>query len=86
MAAIGIDAGRAEMLQSGDQSEHGSRLGGLRHLPQPSEPVLARVLPVLGQLIEAFALLGRQAVREAAMHLAPGLVTEIRTEPFQCRG
>ncbi len=30
-------------------------------------------------------MLGRQAVREAAMHLAPGLIMEVRTDPFQCR-
>jgi hypothetical protein len=43
IAAIGLNADRAHMLQAFNQTEHGVRLGGLRHLPQPGQPVLTGI-------------------------------------------
>lgn len=49
---------QAAVLEAGDQAEHGGRFRGLRHLPQPGQPVLPGVLPTLQQCVKTFALVG----------------------------
>jgi hypothetical protein len=84
VASIGFDADRAHMLQAFDQTEHGIRLGGLRHLPQPGQPVLAGLFPPLHQGIEPASLFGGQITGQPAMHLPAGLVAEFAAQPFEC--
>jgi hypothetical protein len=59
VSAAGLDADRTDMLQALDHAEHGGRLGGLRHLPQPGQPTLAGLFPALRQRIQPMPLLGR---------------------------
>lgn len=77
MSTAGLDANGADVLQAGDQAQHGGRLGGLWHLPQPGQPVLSRAPPALHQAIQAAALFGRQALGQTAMHLATSLVAQV---------
>ena len=77
MSTSGLDADGVDVLQAGDQAQHGRRLGGLWHLPQPGQPVLSRVLPELHQAIQAAALFGRQALGQTVMHLATSLVAQV---------
>nr|BAM13942.1 hypothetical protein [Pseudomonas sp. K-62] len=84
--ATGLDAEAAYVAQARDQAEHGGGLGGLRHLPHPREPGLARVFPELCQSIEASAVFGRQAVAQAAVHLPARPMPKVRAEAFQRRG
>jgi hypothetical protein len=90
MSASRLDANRPDMFQAFEQAEHGGRLAGLWHLPQPGQPglagVLAIFLPAPRQRIEALALVGRQAVGQAVMHLPPRLMTHLDAEAFKCRG
>lgn len=83
--AAGLDAEAADVLQPCDQAQHGGRLGGLRHLPQPGQPALAGVLSASRQRVEPFAPLGRQAVGQAAVHLPAALVAEFGAQPLQRR-
>ena len=77
-----LDADRANMLQALDQTEHGARLGGLRHLPQPGQPVLVCLFPALCQRIELASLLGGETIGQPAIHLPTGLVAEFGAEPL----
>ena len=47
VAAARFDADHANMLQAFYHAEHADRVGGLRHLFQPCQPTLPRVLPTL---------------------------------------
>ena len=77
-----LDADGAHMLQPLDQTEHGARLGGLRHLPQPGQPVLVCLFPALCQRIELASLLGGETIGQPAIHLPTGLVAEFGAEPL----
>ena len=48
------------------------RLGGLRHLPQPGQPVLVGLLPTLRQRIEPASLLGGETIGQPAIALPDG--------------
>ena len=84
VAATGLDADRAHMLEAFDQTKHGIRLGGFRHLPQPGQPVLAGLFLPLCQRIELAPLFGGQIPGQAAIHFPMGLVAECATQPFKC--
>ena len=89
MSTSRLDANRPDMLQAFEQADHGDRFAGLWHLSQPGQPslagVLAILLPALRQRIEALALVDRQAVGQAAMHLPPRLMTYLDAEAFKRR-
>jgi TnpA family transposase len=60
------------------------RLGGLRHLPQPGQPVLAGLFLTLCQRIEPASLLGGETIGQPAIHFRTGLVAEFGAEPLEC--
>ena len=76
VAATGLDADGAHMLQPLDQAEHGGGRGSLRHLPQPGEPAQIAPLPVSGERVEAFALLDGKPAGQPAMRLPPRAMTQ----------
>ena len=84
VSAARLDADRANMLQALDQTEHGARLGGLRHLPQPGQPVLVGLFPTPRQRIEPASLLGGETIGQPAIHLPTGLVAEHGADPLEC--
>ena len=83
MSAARIDANFADAFQAFNDAEHGGRLGCLWHLPQPSQPDLAALVPASGQSVEAFSLVDGQSIGQPAKHLPAGLVTELGTKPLK---
>ncbi len=78
-----LDADRADMLQALGQTDHGARLGGLRHLPQPGQPVLIGLFPTLRQRIEPASLLGGETIGQPAIDFPTGPVAELGAEPLE---
>ncbi len=85
MSSAWRDADTSYMFQPLDDTEHGRRRGGFWHLPQPGQPVLAGLLPAMGQRIKALALFRRQPIGQAPLHFPSGLMTDLDAEPFECR-
>src|SRR5271163_4160724 len=52
VATAWFDPNPSDVLQTFDQTEHGGRCGGFRHLSQPREPTQAGLLPTLRERIE----------------------------------
>jgi len=68
MSAGGIDADRANMVQTLDQPQHRGRLCRFRYLAQPDEPALTAFRAALGQSIEPAPLLGQQPAGHSQSH------------------
>ncbi len=86
VAARRLDADGAHILQAFNQAEHRGGLCRFRHLPQPGQLVLATTVAAAREGIEPAALLGRQAVGQAPMHVAARLMAQLGAEPLQCGG
>src|SRR5215469_14241740 len=83
MSAGGIDADRANMVQTLDQPQHRGRLCRFRYLAQPDEPALTAFRAALGQSIEPAPLLGQQPAGQPAFNLSSRLMTQVDAEAFE---
>jgi hypothetical protein len=78
-----LDADAPHVLQTFDQAEYRGRLGRFRHLPQPSQVVLATAVAALRECVEATTLFSGQALGQPAMRLPARLMTKLSAEPLQ---
>jgi hypothetical protein len=72
MTAGGIDADRANMVQTLDQPQHRGRLCRFRYLAQPDEPALTAFRAALGQSIEPAPLFSSLLAACATPHAMAG--------------
>ena len=86
MPAHRIEADRADMLQTLDQTEHRNRLRRFRHLAQPGEPALVGFRAALRQRIQPMPLLGGETIGQAALDLAARLIACLNAEPLERAG
>jgi hypothetical protein len=86
MAAGGIDADRANMVQALDQAQHRCGLCRFRHLAQPDKPALTRFRAALRQSIEPAPLLGQQPAGQPTFDLSSRLMTQVDAEAFEGSG
>ena len=86
MPAHRIEADRADMLQTLDQTEHRNRLRRFRHLAQPGEPALVGFHAALRQRIQPMPLLGGETIGQAALDLATRPIACLNAEPLECAG
>ena len=83
MSAGGIDADRANMVQTLDQAQHRGRLCRFWYLAQPDEPALTAFRAALRQSIESAPLLGQQPAGQPTFNLSSRLMTQVDAEAFE---
>ena len=83
MSAGGIDADRANMVQTLDQPQHRGRLCRFRYLAQPDKPALTAFRAALRQRIEPAPLLGQQPADQLTFNLSSCLMTQVDAEAFE---
>jgi|GEM_PF-6176904 len=86
MPAGRIDAERANMVQTRDQTEHCGRLCRFRRLAQPDKPALTQFRVALCQGIQPPPLFGRQPAGQQAFDLSSGLVAQLDAEALERPG
>jgi hypothetical protein len=83
MSAGGIDADRANMVQTSDQAQHRGRLCRFRYLAQPDEPALTAFRAALRQSIKPAPLLSQQPAGQPTFNLSSRLMTQVDAEAFE---
>jgi hypothetical protein len=86
MSAGGIDADRANMVQTLDQTQHRGRLCRLRYLAQPDKTALTAFRAAVRQSIEPPPLLGQQPAGQPTFNLSSCLMTQVDAEAFEGSG
>ncbi|MBV8398076.1 MAG: hypothetical protein JOZ17_04970 [Acetobacteraceae bacterium] len=81
-----LDANGAHVLEPFDHAEHGSRLGRLRHLPEPGEPAQVAVTSVFEEGVELSTPLRGKPGCQAPMRLLPSAMAQVGAQTLQRRG